>query len=256
MYNGYFEGKVAVVTGSATGMGRSTAMLFAEAGAKVVVADVAVELGEKTVADIREAGGEARFVKVDVSSSADVEAMVARTVEWYGRLDCAFNNAGVFLESEPTADCTEEIWDKTIAIDLKGVFLCMKYQLPVMVKQRGGAIVNTSSVNAYRVLPRSPAYTAAKFGVIGLTRMAAVEYGQMGIRVNAICPGSIMTPMMERGMALDPTRSLERIRTTRPLGTPADPIEIAKSALFLCSDQANHITAHALPVDGGYIGAA
>jgi NAD(P)-dependent dehydrogenase (short-subunit alcohol dehydrogenase family) len=255
MWNDYFNGKVALVTGSATGMGRATALLFAEAGAKVVVADIQTEAGEKTAADIREAGGEARFVQVDVSKADDVKAMVDRTVGWYGRLDCAFNNAGVFYESELTADCTEEIWDKSIAINLKGIFLCMKYELPVMVAQGGGAIVNTSSVNAFRVLPRSAAYTAAKFGVIGLTRMAAVEYGAMGIRVNAICPGAIVTPMFEKGIALDPSR-LERIKHTRPLGKAADPIEIAKSALFLCSDQANHITAHALPVDGGYIGAA
>jgi NAD(P)-dependent dehydrogenase (short-subunit alcohol dehydrogenase family) len=255
MWNDYFKDKVALVTGAATGMGRSTAMLFAEAGARVVVADVAVEDGERTVAEIRAAGGEARFVRVDVSQSSEVQAMVERTVDWYGRLDCAFNNAGVFYEDQPTADCTEEIWDKTIAIDLKGVFLCLKYELPQMVKQGGGAIVNTSSVNAFRVLPRSAAYTAAKFGVIGLTRMAAVEYGAMGIRVNAICPGAIMTPMFDKGIALDPSR-LERIKHTRPLGRAADPIEIAKAALFLCSDQANHITAHALPVDGGYIGAA
>jgi NAD(P)-dependent dehydrogenase (short-subunit alcohol dehydrogenase family) len=256
MWNDYFSGKVALVTGAATGMGRATALLFAQAGAKVVVADIAVEAGEKTVADINEAGGDARFVRVDVSKAADVKAMVDKTVDWYGRLDCAFNNAGVFLEGDLTADCTEEIFDTTVAINMKGVFLCMKYELPQMVKQGAGTIVNTSSVNACRVLPRSVAYTAAKFGVVGMTRMAAVEYGAMGIRVNAILPGAIMTPMFDKGLALDPTRGLERIKNTRPLGKPADPIEIAKSTLFLCSDLANHITGHALAVDGGYVGAA
>ncbi|HLY54906.1 MAG TPA: SDR family oxidoreductase [Stellaceae bacterium] len=256
MYDDFFRGKVALVTGAATGMGRSTALLFAQAGAKVVLADVADEAGEKTLADIRAAGGDARYLHVDVSSTADVRNMVDKTVEWFGRLDCAFNNAGIFLEGEKLADCTEEIWDKTIAVDLKGVFLCLKYELPVMVRQGGGAIVNTASVNAMRVLPKSAAYTAAKFGVVGLTRMAAVEYGGSGVRVNAILPGSIMTPMMERGLALDPTRGMERIKATRPLGVAADPIEIAKSCLFLCSDQANHITGHSLAVDGGYVGAA
>jgi NAD(P)-dependent dehydrogenase (short-subunit alcohol dehydrogenase family) len=251
-----FEGKVALVTGAATGMGRATALAFAAAGAKVVVADIAREAAEQTVADIAAAGGEARFARTDVSNAADVEAMVARTLDWFGRLDCAFNNAGVFLEGERLADCTEEIWDRTVGINLKGVFLCLKYELPQMARLGGGAIVNTASGNAVRILPKSAAYTASKFGVIGLTRMAAVEYGGDGIRVNAIIPGAIKTPMMERGIALDPTRGLERIRQTRPLGHAAEPDVIAEAAMWLCSDRASHVTGIALPVDGGYTAAA
>ena len=181
--------------------------------------------------------------------------MVDQTLQWFGRLDCAFNNAGVIEENEPLADVSEETWDRTIDVNLKGVFLCMKYEIPVMQKQGGGAIVNTSSVNAHRILRNTAAYTASKFGVIGLTRMAAVEYGGDGIRVNAICPGAIFTPMMQAATAADPSR-LERIKHTRPLGKVADPIVIANACLWLCSDQAAHITAHSLNVDGGYVGAA
>ena len=255
MYDGYYEGKVALVTGSATGMGRTTAIEFARAGAKVIVADWNEAAGRATADEIVQAGGDAHYVKVDVSKEASVKAMVDKTVELYGRLDCAFNNAGVMEESSNLAELEEDMWDRIVNVNMKGVWLCMKYELPVKVAQGKGAIVNTSSVNAFRILPRCAAYTASKFGVIGLTRTAAVEYGPMGIRVNAICPGAIMTPMMESAVVADPSR-LERIKHTRPLGRAADPIEIANSALFLCSDLARHITAHSLPVDGGYIGAA
>src|SRR5262249_26133243 len=152
MYGDYFNGKVALVTGAATGMGHTTALQFAKAGAKVVVADWAVEAGQKTVDDIKAAGGEARFCATDVSKSASVRAMVDQTLQWFGQLDCAFNNAGVIEENFPLADCDEETWDRTINVNLKGVFLCMKYELPVMQKQKRGAIVNTSSVNAFRIL--------------------------------------------------------------------------------------------------------
>jgi NAD(P)-dependent dehydrogenase (short-subunit alcohol dehydrogenase family) len=255
MYDGYFEGKVALVTGSATGMGRSTAIEFGKAGARVIVADWNEKAGQATADEIVAQGGVAKYVKVDVSKGASVKAMVDATIDAYGRLDCAFNNAGVMEESANLAELDEDMWDRIIDVNMKGVWLCMKYELPVMVAQGKGAIVNTSSVNAFRILPRCAAYTASKFGVIGLTRTAAVEYGPMGVRVNAICPGAIRTPMMESAVAADPSR-LERIKHTRPLGRVADPIEIANAALFLCSDYARHITAHSLPVDGGYIGAA
>ena len=255
MWDDFYCDKVALVTGSATGMGRSTALRFAKAGAKVIVADWNEKGGRATAAEIIESGGTAAYVKVDVGNAASVKAMVDRTIELYGRLDCAFNNAGIMEESCKLGDLEEDMWDRIVDVNMKGVWLCMKYEIPVMVAQGKGAIVNTSSVNAFRILPNCAAYTASKFGVIGLTRTAAVEYGGAGIRVNAICPGAIMTPMMESAVAADPSR-LERIKHTRPLGKPADPMVIADAALFLCSDLASHITAHSLPVDGGYIGAA
>jgi NAD(P)-dependent dehydrogenase (short-subunit alcohol dehydrogenase family) len=181
--------------------------------------------------------------------------MVDQTIEWYGRLDCAFNNAGVMEENAKLADIDESLWDRIININMKGVFLCMKYELPVMVRQGKGAIVNTSSVCAARILPNCASYTASKFGVVALTRTAAVEYGGSGIRVNAILPGAIATPMVRAAVEADPSR-LERVKHTRPLGKVAEPIVIAKAAMWLCSDEAAHITGHSLPVDGGYVGAA
>jgi len=251
----FYAGKVVLVTGAATGMGETSAVEFAKAGAKVVVADSNEDAGRATVADIIETGGEAKFVKVDVSNSESVKAMVDQTIAWYGRLDCAFNNAGIMEENAKLADVDEAMFDRIIAVNMKGVFLCMKYELPVMVAQGKGAIVNTSSVCAARILPNCAAYTASKFGVVALTRSAAVEYGGSGVRINAILPGAIATPMAKAAVAADPTR-LERIKHTRPLGKVAEPIVIAKAAMWLCSDDAEHITGHALPVDGGYVGAA
>jgi NAD(P)-dependent dehydrogenase (short-subunit alcohol dehydrogenase family) len=251
----FYAGKVVLVTGAATGMGETSAVEFAKAGAKVVVADWNEDAGRATVADIIETGGEAKFVKVDVSNSESVKAMVDQTIAWYGRLDCAFNNAGIMEENAKLADVDEAMFDRIVAVNMKGVFLCMKYELPVMVAQGKGAIVNTSSVCAVRILPNCAAYTASKFGVVALTRSAAVEYGGSGVRINAILPGAIATPMAKAAVAADPAR-LERIKHTRPLGKVAEPIVIAKAAMWLCSDDAEHITGHALPVDGGYVGAA
>jgi len=251
----FYTGKVVLVTGAATGMGETSAVEFARAGAKVVVADWNEEAGRATVADIIDAGGDAKFVQVDVSNSQSVKAMVDQTLAWYGRLDCAFNNAGIMEENAKLADLDEAMFDRIVAINMKGVFLCMKYELPVMVAQGKGAIVNTSSVCAARILPHCAAYTASKFGVVALTRSAAVEYGGAGVRINAILPGAIATPMAKAAIAADPAR-LERIKHTRPLGKVAEPMVIAKAAMWLCSDDAEHITGHALPVDGGYVGAA
>jgi NAD(P)-dependent dehydrogenase (short-subunit alcohol dehydrogenase family) len=251
----FYVGKVVLVTGAATGMGETSAVEFAKAGAKVVVADWNEDAGRATVADIIETGGEAKFVKVDVSNSESVKAMVDQTIAWYGRLDCAFNNAGIMEENAKLADVDEAMFDRIVAVNMKGVFLCMKYELPVMVAQGKGAIVNTSSVCAARILPNCAAYTASKFGVVALTRSAAVEYGGSGVRINAILPGAIATPMAKAAVAADPAR-LERIKHTRPLGKVAEPIVIAKAAMWLSSDDAEHITGHSLPVDGGYVGAA
>jgi NAD(P)-dependent dehydrogenase (short-subunit alcohol dehydrogenase family) len=251
----FYSGKVVIVTGAATGMGETSAIEFAKAGAKVVVADWNAEAGQGTVDEITKNGGEAKFVKVDVSNAASVKNMVDKTIEWYGRLDCAFNNAGIMEENSKLADVEEAMWDRIIDINMKGIFLCMKYELPVMVAQGKGAIVNTASVCAARILPNCAAYTASKFGVVALTRTAAVEYGGSGIRVNTILPGAIATPMAKAAIEADPAR-LERVKHTRPLGKVAEPIVIAKAAMWLCSDDAEHITGHALPVDGGYVGAA
>lgn len=251
----FYRGKTVLITGAATGMGETSAIEFAKAGANVVVADWNENEGRSTLEAISSAGGEGRFIKVDVRDPASVKAMVDQTVAWYGRLDCAFNNAGIMEENAKLADVDVEMWDRIIDVNLKGVFLCMKYELPVMVAQGGGAIVNTSSVCAARILPNCASYTASKFGVVGLTRTAAVEYGYANIRVNAILPGAIATPMAKAAMAEDPSR-LERVRNTRPLGRVAEPMVIAKAAMWLMSDDADHITGHALPVDGGYIGAA
>jgi len=251
----FYAGKVVLITGAATGMGETSAIEFAKAGAKVVVADWNAEEGQATSAAIVAAGGDAKFVKVDVSNAESVKAMVDKTLQWYGRLDCAFNNAGIMEENAKLADVDEAMFDRIVAVNMKGVFLCMKYELPVMVAQGKGAIVNTSSVCAARILPNCAAYTASKFGVVALTRSAAVEYGGSGVRINAILPGAIATPMAKAAIAADPAR-LERIKHTRPLGKVAEPIVIAKAAMWLCSDDAEHITGHALPVDGGYVGAA
>jgi len=251
----FYAGKVVLITGAATGMGETSAIEFAKAGAKVVVADWNEEEGRETVATITAAGGDAQFVKVDVSSAQSVKTMVEKTLASYGRLDCAFNNAGIMEENAKLADLDEAMFDRIVAVNMKGVFLCMKYELPVMVAQGKGAIVNTSSVCAARILPNCAAYTASKFGVVALTRTAAVEYGGSGVRINAILPGAIATPMAKAAIAADPAR-LERIKHTRPLGKVAEPIVIARAAMWLCSDDAEHITGHALPVDGGYVGAA
>jgi NAD(P)-dependent dehydrogenase (short-subunit alcohol dehydrogenase family) len=246
---GRVDGKVALITGAGSGIGRATALVFAKEGAKVVVADIVVAGGEETVRMIKGAGGEAIFVKTDVTRAAEVEALVKKTVETYGRLDCAFNNAGIEGEMAPTADCTEENWDRVVNIDLKGVWLCMKYEIPQMLQQGGGAIVNTASVAGLVGFQGIPAYVASKHGVNGLTKTAALEYAKSGIRVNSVCPGVIHTPMIERFFSTNPQVS-EAMSALEPVGRLGKPEEIGEAVLWLCSDAASFVTGLPMAVDG------
>ncbi|MDI6900906.1 MAG: SDR family oxidoreductase [Anaerosomatales bacterium] len=245
-------GKVALVTGAASGIGRESALAFARAGAKVVVSDVMVEGGEETVAMIRDGGGDAIFVQCDVSREDDVKALVARTVEAYGRLDCAHNNAGIEGMAGPCVECTEENWDRTLGINLKGVWWCAKYEIPEMLKVGGGAIVNTASVAGLVGFAGIPAYTASKHGVVGLTKAIALDYATQNIRCNAVCPGVIHTPMIERFTGGDP-EALKGMEAMEPVGRLGKPSEIADAVVYLCSDEASFITGAALPVDGAFV---
>ncbi len=243
------EGKVALVTGGGSGLGQATALAFAKHGAKVVVADMNVEGGNKTIRLIKEAGGDAIFVKCDVSKAAEVEAMVNKGVETYGRLDYAFNNAGIEGLRTPIVDYQEEIWDRVISINLTGVWLCMKYEVSQMLKQGCGAIVNTSSAAGLIGIPGSTAYTASKHGVIGLTKTVALEYGKVGIRVNAVCPGAFYTPMLDRMIKNYP--DMEKwYQEVTPMGRLGNPEELAMTVVWLCLEP-SFITGAAIPVDGG-----
>ena len=211
-----------------------------------------VEGGEETVQQIKAAGGEAIFVKADVSQAADVEALITQTVETYGRLDCAFNNAGIEGGVKPTIDCTEEEFARTIAVNLTGVWLCMKYEIQQMLSQGGGTIVNTASVAGLVGFPGLPDYVASKHGVLGLTKTAALEYAKSGIRVNAVCPGVIQTPMVERGAQLSPGFD-ELAVSMEPVGRFGQPAEIGEAVVWLCSEAASFVTGHPMTVDGGLV---
>jgi len=243
-------GKVAIVTGGGSGIGRASALAFAREGAKVVVADVVVAGGEETVCLIQHNGGAAIFVKTNVSKAAEVEALVARAVLTYGRLDCAHNNAGIEGPGASTVDYAEESWERVLAINLTGVWLCMKYEIPQMLKQGSGAIVNTASTAGLVGYPRGSAYVASKHGVVGLTKTAALEYAKSGIRVNAVCPGAIDTPMMGRITDHRPQRAA-RMAAAEPVGRMGQPAEIAEAVVWLCSEAASFVTGHAMAVDGG-----
>ena len=247
---GVLAGRVALVTGGASGIGRATAELFAEQGAAVVVADVN-EAGEETVAAVTEAGGQATFVRGDVSVETDVEAMVEVAESVYGGLDAAFNNAGIGVPLEPFEELDSDRWARVLAVNLGGVCLCMKHELAVMVPRGRGTIVNTSSVAGLVGTPQSAPYTAAKHGVVGLTRTAALEHGRNGIRVNAIAPGFTRTPMVKE-LFENPSSEIEQLLALSPLGRVAEPSEIAEAALWLTSPASSFVTGHVLVVDGGF----
>jgi len=244
--------KVALVTGAGSGIGRAAAWIFAREGAKVAAADVNRASAEETVGMIREAGGEAFGLQADVSKAAEVEAMVDAVVGTYGRLDCAFNNAGIEGALASTTDYTEADWAPVIAVNLTGVWLCMKYEIPRLLETGGGAIVNTSSAAGLLGAPRMPAYVASKHGVVGLTKTAALEYAKSGVRVNAVCPGVIDTSMVGRLKERRP-RMFEKIVRGEPIGRIGQPEEIAETAVWLCSDAASFVTGHAMSVDGGIV---
>ena len=242
--------KVALITGGGSGIGQASCLLFGQEGAKVMIADYAVEGGRQTVQQVKAAGGEARFVQADVSKSADVQNMIAQTVQTYGRVDILFNNAGIEGPSAKLANYDEEAWQRVIAVDLTSVFLGMKYVIPEMIKQGGGVILSTASVAGMVGFPGSGAYAAAKAGVINLTRMVALEYANKNIRVNCICPGIISTPMAQRVMG---ERSEERVVRLEPIGRLGQAQDIANAALFLASDESSFATGAPFVIDGGYI---
>ena len=249
---GQLDGKVALITGAGSGIGRASALVFAREGAKVALADIVVEGGEETVRMVKEAGGEAFFIKADVSNAAEVEAMVNTVVDTYGRIDCAHNNAGIEGQLASTDEYAEDMFDKVIGINLTGVWLCMKYELPHMLKQGSGAIVNTASGAGLIGVAGMSAYVASKHGVVGLTKTAALEYAKSGIRVNAVCPGLIQTPMVERITNGHPQLG-EALVAAEPIGRTGRPEEIAESVVWMCSDAASFVTGHAMSVDGGFV---
>ena len=248
---GILDNKVAIITGAASGIGRATAQVFAREGARLVIADMNEEGGNETLAQSKQAGASAIFVKVDVAKASEVEAMVAQAVTTYGRLDCAFNNAGIDGRGGKIHECTEENWNRVLSINLTGVWLCMRAEIAQMLKQGGnGAIVNTSSTAGLTGGAGLPAYIASKHGVAGLTRAGALEYGKHNIRINAVCPGPIRTPML--GRLLRRREDMEtRLARAQPIKRLGEPSEIGEAVAWLCSDRASYVHGLPLPVDGG-----
>lgn len=245
------KNKVAIITGGTSGIGRETAVLFAEAGAKVVVAGRREAEGTETVDLIHKAGGDGLFVKTDVSKAADVQALVQKTVDKFGRLDTAFNNAGIEGNWMPMIDISEEEWDRVLEINLKGVFLCLKYEIPQMLKNGGGTIVNMASVAGLMGTPAAAPYGASKHGVISLTRTAALEHAKQKIRVNAVCPAVIESPMENRLFG-EPEAHKFAVGM-HPIGRIGTPREVAEAVLWMCSEKSSFMTGHYIVVDGGFL---
>lgn len=251
------EGKVALVTGSGSGIGRASAIAFAREGASVAVADIDVAGGEETVRLITDAGGRASFIETDVSKRDQVDDLIAKTVDLYGGLDCAHNNAGIEGAAADTHEYPEEDWDAIVSVNLKGVWLSMRAEIPVMLERGGGAIVNTASTFGLVAVPNCCGYVATKHAVAGLTKAAALENARRGIRINAVCPGAVDTPLLDRffdGIAPDDPQALsDAYAEQEPIGRLGRPEEIGEAVVWLCSDAASFITGTPMPVDGGWL---
>jgi NAD(P)-dependent dehydrogenase (short-subunit alcohol dehydrogenase family) len=243
-----FENKVAIITGGASGIGRAAAVAFATEGAKVVIADI--QDGAETLGLVSRAGGEGIFIRCDVSQDADVKAMVDQTIQTYGRLDYGINNAGTEGVQTSIQELQEKDWDRTIGINLKGIWLCMKHQIPHILQQKNGAIVNTASIAGVVGFPSMAAYVASKHGVAGLTKVAALELAKTGLRVNAICPGVIHTPMVDRALSPELENAYDAMI---PMGRMGRPEEMANTILYLCSESASYITGCVMVADGGWV---
>ena len=242
--------KVALITGAAGGIGRVSALACAKEGANVIIADVNIEGGEKTAAMIRSTGGEATFMETDVSSPSDVERLIKKTIEIYGRLDCAHNNAGIEGAEQLTADYSETEWDRVLRINLKGVWLCMKHEINQMLEQKGGSIVNTSSVAGLKGFRYHSAYCSSKHAIIGLTKTAALEYAKKGLRINVVCPGFIRVGLTEKVVALNPAMD-KKLKRHIPMGRFGEGEEVAEAVVWLFSDSTSFINGHSLVIDGG-----
>jgi NAD(P)-dependent dehydrogenase (short-subunit alcohol dehydrogenase family) len=245
------QGKAILVTGAGSGIGRATSLLFAKEGGRVAVVDVNKEGGDATVRLIEMNGGKSKFIQCDVSKDQEVKAMVKAVIEKYGRVDCAFNNAGIEGLNSPVVDYTEEVWDRVLDINLKGVWLCMKYEIPEMLKQGSGVIVNTASVAGLIGTPGATGYTASKHGVVGLTKTAALEYAKAGIRINAICPGAIHTELVDRMVQKYPFMQ-KFYEDAHPIGRIGKVEEVAGAVAWLCSPWASFMTGNAMVIDGGF----
>ena len=247
-------GKVALVTGGSTGIGRAAALAFASRGARVVVvADKALEDGESTVRGIKKLGGEGKFVQTDVSRSSEVESMVDIVVETYGRLDFAFNNAGIEAVQKPIDEYPEDVWNNVLNVNLTGVWLCMKYEIRQMLKNGGGALVNNASILGISGYPNGSPYVAAKHGVVGITKSVALEYATRGIRINAVCPGFIETDLVQRSGMKENDELYATVKALHPMNRLGTAEEVAKATIWLCSDDASFVTGHSLFIDGGYL---